>query len=545
MKLIDVRSPAYQVDFSFWKTWRSVVTAGSNYIRENLQKLPEEDHLTYFNREEITPFPAYVKACLREILTGIYTQMGSVIRQNGPKTLQTAILSNIDGAGTGLNYFLVMEVLYELLITKRVGICVDRELLSEQPTLAEVIQKQPYAYIIEAENLLAWHVPAGSIIPEEILIRDFKPKYHEGSQLLVGKTLEYRHMRRGAGGVEVITYSEKGDTLSTTVLNLKDIPMIILEVRDSIVQDVVGHQAAILNLMSTTIAYALSANMAVYTEQADMATLMASLQRNTDIETSEPNAEVAAKLKIGSNIGRRYAQNSERPDFISPPTDNIPKMLELIEKLRDDIRRIMLLSLQNVSVRGLTSVTALRQSQSTTNHGLATLAVLLEKAERGISRIWSDFEKVNDDYVVKYPNDFQLMSIEERLNQIDKLAEMQKLVPSTTYRQLIAKQITSLVLNQQLSAELRLQVEQEIKNAPSLVVRPDDVAKLVEEGVLPREYAGQLLNLPADTAERANQEHAERLRRIALAQMPTNARGNTDGADTSDLEKLTSQKGEQ
>jgi hypothetical protein len=439
-----------------------------------------------------------------------------------------------------------MEVLRELLTMKRVAICVDRAILPPEPTVADATTNPPYLYVIEAEHILAWHIPAGSNIPTEILIRDIKPKYFENTRLRVGEEIHYRYMRQlPNNGVEVFYYDEKGNEVSQAILDLKNIPIIILETTDSIIQDVIGHQAAVLNIMSSTIAYAIGANMSVYTEQSDMATLMASLRSLPVEDATEGNTDAAAKLKIGNNYGRRYAQNSERPDFISPDTENIPKMLDLYDKIRDDIRRLMLLALQNVSVRGLMTVTALTQSQASTNHGLAVLAVALEKAERGITQIWADFEKQPDDYVVKYPNDFQMMSVQERLEHIEKLSKMQDVVPSATYRQIIANQITSLVLNQQLSAELRNQIETEIKEAPSLVIRPADVPKLTEEGVLPREYASKLLNLPADTAEKANLEHAERLRRIALAQTPTNARGNADGLETSELEKITSQKGEQ
>jgi len=545
MKLIDVRSPAYVADSSQWATWREALNAGPSYIRNQLQKLPEEDYPTYLEREKLTPHPAYIKACLREILTGIFTQMGSVIRRNGPKTFQTALTGNIDGAGTSLNYFLVMDVLRELLTMKRVAICVDRAVLPPEPTVADAIVNPPYLYIIEAENILAWHTPAGASIPTEVLIKDINPKYFAGTSLRIGGEVQYRYLRKMPGsGVAVTYYDEKGNEQFQAVLDLQEVPIIILETDDSIIQDVIGHQAAILNLMSSTIAYAIGANMSVYTEQSDMATLMASLRAPVLEEGDEPT-EAASKLKIGKNYGRRYSQNSDRPDFISPDTENIPKMLELYDKIRDDIRRLMLLALQNVSVRGLMSVTALTQSQASTNHGLAVLAVLLEKAERGVAQIWADFEKESDDYIVKYPNDFQMMSVQERLEHIEKLSKMQEVVPSATYRRIIANQITSLVLNQQLSADLRKQIEQEIQDAPSLVVRPADVPKLTEEGVLPREYASKLLNLPADTAEKANKEHAERLARIAQAQVPSNARGNTDGLDMSELEKITSQKGEQ
>ena len=551
MKLIEVRSPGFRDDFGNWQIWRNAMAADDAYIRANLQRLPGELIKDYERRRGTTPVPAFIKATIREVITGIYSQMQLTSRSRGPQSFQEAVPGGefgVDGSGTSLNYFLIMEVLKELLVMRRVGIFVDRPVLSEQPTLKEAANAPPYMYMFKAEQILAWHVKPGNITPDEVLLRRDAPLYYEDTLITVDVENEYVYLRKsGPETVQCDIFDHDGDLVKSLQLNLPAVPFVLLETSESIIQDVIGHQNALLNLGSSNVAFAIAANLAVYTEQTDMGWLMQALRQKQDQEAGEddaenPNTDVGV-IEIGLNKGRRYMQNAQPPSFISPDNINLERAAYLYEQLRDDIRRIILLAIQNVSVRGLTTATGLLQSQAATSNGLAALAIILEKAERQLVAIWSAYEATPYDYTVKYPADFQVMSKAERFTLINDLAKLRELVPAKDYQLHITKSIAALVVGPEAAPGQLAAINQQIDEAPGVISSPETITSLTEAGILPREYAAQLLNLPDDAAVKANLEHAERLQRIAASQMSAAgaARGNTDGAGNAVDEKTLSQ----
>lgn len=262
MKLIDIRSPNYVQDYANWLVWRDAVEAGPNYVRANLQRLPSESIPDYTKRMAVTPVPAFIKATIREITTGIYSQMELTARTGGPQSLQDAImggLRGVDGAGTAMNYFMIMQVLRELLIMKRVGIFVDRPPLSILPTVREALALPPYMYLFTAEQILAWHVRPGAISPEEILLQRDAPVYAEGTHMTVDTTSQYVYMRKvGPSEVACDIFDQNGDPESSHRLNLPMVPFVLLEISESVIQDVIGHQNALLNLGSSNVAFAMA-----------------------------------------------------------------------------------------------------------------------------------------------------------------------------------------------------------------------------------------------------------------------------------------------
>ena len=555
--IIDLRSPGFVRDIAYWQTWREAVAADADYVEAQLIRQPGESLKEFKNRKACTPHPAYIGATLREILVNIYTHMDSVIRTGGANSFQAAIHgrgNGVDGAGTSLNYFMVMLVLRELLMMRRVGVFVDRHPLPPGATRQDAADNPPYMYVYTAEQILAWALRPGHMVPDEILLRREVPVYLENTQLVTTMTTEYVHgyMSREPSEVIFDIYNQTGEQTARYTQTFPTLPFVLLEIPESIVAPVLGHQAALLNLGSSNIAFAMASNLAVYTEQTDMAWLMAQLRQaeltQNDLDSADStdsNANVASQVKVGLNYGRRYAQHTDRPEFIVPDNENLERTQKLYTLLREDIRQLMLLTVESLTSRGQLTATSLIQSQAAVSNGLTALAGILERVEVQLSRMWSDYEDEPHTFAVKYPREFHVLTPADRNAQVAALNDQRKLVPSRTFQELVTLRIAQMVLGPQIAAEEKTEIQTQISQAPILTSDPDVLNQLVDAGTCPREYAAQALTLPTDAAEKANTEHADRLARIAAAQSDaagaSTARGNSDGADDSKLEKQTSQ----
>lgn len=555
--ITEARHPDYIKEFGYWPKWRTIVDGGDSFVNAFLQKQVDEDAATYLRRRELTPAAVFAKAALYEIITSVLTRLPDVVRTGGPSSYISACLGQkggVDGFGATMNQFMALTVLQELLAMRRVGIFIDRPQLPLGATIEDAKRRPPYIYSYGIEDILAWTLEQGSLTPTEVLLRQHIPVTVENSSLVTGYTEQYQHIVNTGQGIAITTYDSNKNQLNSAILDLPDVPFLILEINNSVLKDIAGHQIALLNLESSTIAFAIAASLAVYVEQADMATFMAALRRSgpsgsvdedgyPDEDTDVPGTDGATHaVRLGLNRGRRYMKDGDKPGFISPNNENILRSEAVVQTLKDDIRRLMLLTVSNLSSRGVASATALSLSQSTSNNGLAALGASLELAERIISKVWATYEGT-EPAVIQYPTDYQIMSDAERRAAIDELTKIRDSAPSKTFQQKVTELISTLLLSNRVSRKVMDKIILEIQSAPALMSKIPDVTAVVEAGIMPREYAAACLCLPEDAAAKGNAEHAERLKRIAASQGTASgtARGNTDGTDDAAAEKEASQ----
>ena len=550
--ITEVRHPSYVAEMEFWGKWRLIANGGDRFVRAYLQQQSDEDDLAFTRRRESSPAATFVKAALQEILSAFFTRTPGIRRDGGPPSyIEACAGSNlgITGFGGSINQFMVLEVLRELLIMRRVGIFVDRPVFGPETSVAEANSLPPYLYTVPVEDILAWRLLPGNLTPVEVVLRRYRDTFIEQSYLSTGTEPYYQHFQKLPTGVLLTEYSEKQEKINVRELALPTIPFILLEVDAPVVKDVAGLQIALLNLSSSNLAFALSSNLSVYTEQTDMATFMAALRRSSPSEDApeDPDEDTPQTdggshvIRLGKNRGRRYLMNSERPAFISPNNDNLARAAALVTDLKEDIRRLMHLAISNLTTKALTSATAVVQSQSATNNGLAVLGALLEQAERNVAVLWGYYESA-DPAVIKYPTDYQLLTDAERYDLIEKLLKLRDAAPSRTYQVVVTRQLASVLLSHRIPADTLATILTEIDKAPVLMSEIDAVNQCVESSILPRKYAAAALCFPDDAAVLANQEHADRLQRIAESQAEGGtARGNSDGPPTAKEEKTVSQ----
>lgn len=551
--ITEIRHPHYITDQEFWGKWRLIADGGDRFVNRYLYKQPDEDLLSFQRRRENSPAVTFVKSALQEILSAFLARTPNIQRVGGPASYLDACAGRalgITGLGDSIDQFIVLAVLRELLIVRRVGIFVDRPVLGPDTSVAAASILPPYLYTVPVEDILAWRLLPGNLTPVELLLRRHRDVFADQSYLPTGTEVYYQHFqKRPIGPILVTEYSQEQEKLGERELFLPAIPFILLEVDAPVIKDVAGHQIALLNLSSSNLAFALASNLAVYTEQTDMATFMAALRQSTpaddsDADDSEDQPQRDGgphTIRLGKNRGRRYLQNSERPDFISPSTENLTRSAALVTELKEDIRRLMHLAINNLTTKALTSATAIVQSQAATNNGLAVLGALLAQAERVIALLWGYYEGT-EPAIIRYPTDYQLLTDTERYALIEKLLKLREATPSKTYQITVLQQIAHLLLAHRVANTTLTTILREIESAPVLISGVEDISRCVEAAILPRKYAAKALCFPDDSAPLANQEHADRLQRIAESQATTGtARGNSDGPPTAKAEKLISQ----
>jgi hypothetical protein len=98
------------------------------------------------------------------------------------------------------------------------------------------------------------------------------------------------------------------------------------------------------------------------------------------------------------------------------------------------------------------------------------------------------------------------------------LEEVRDKVFSPTFRKAVTKQIARLLLDGYTDQETLAKIDSEIDDSVTIVSDPTITLSAVQQGVCDLELAGKILGYPEGTAEKAAEDHTERLIRIMKAQ---------------------------
>jgi hypothetical protein len=274
--------------------------------------------------------------------------MRDVLRKDGTTTYQKAVeglFGGVDLRGSNMTAFMGYQVLTELLTMGRVGVYVDMPVV-DSPTKAGSRGARPYLYMYPVEDILSWTAsrPDQPSEFQAILLRDRCVDYGDLStfsgqlpvELPQGSYERYRFVFKCPidGRVKVQFFNASGrpitpenielPTVDPIILELDKIPFSVLDIGDSVLKDVCKHQVALLNLGSSDVAYALKANVPIYTEQTDLRAGGDHLKHamnpdGTATAGGQPGA--AIERQIGQTQGIRYDLRADRPDFIHPSSE--------------------------------------------------------------------------------------------------------------------------------------------------------------------------------------------------------------------------------
>jgi len=568
--VIDTRHPRYFHDTPYWAKWREVYDGGEHYTDQYLTKFTERESTSDFNdRKAITPIPTYAKAAVNDVRNSIFQRMRDITRRDGSTAYMSAVAGEkggVDLRGSSMNGFLGIDCLTELLVMGKVGVYVDMPEL-EGPTLADVGTARPYLYMYQVEDILAWSLSK----PEEpgefqaVLLRDKGVDFtqHDMYDLKLpgGEFERYRliWIDKETGFVNVQFYDADSNPITPDgdpwlgepiVLALTRIPFVLLDIGDSLLKDVSNHQAALLNLTSSDVAYALKANFPFYTEQVDRRAVGDHLKHAANPDgTAMAGGQRASGREIltGTTHGRTYDLKAERPGFIHPSPEPLEASLKLQEKLEDDIRKLVNLAVTNKIGKRATSAEALKMSDQGLEAGLSYIGLVLESSERKVAEHWAAYEERRLEHrkiaTIKYPDRYSLKTDRDRIDEATKLREMMFTVPGNTVKKELAKNIVTALLSGRINTEKIDSIFDEIDEADYTTSDPDVIIRSQEAGLCGEQVASMALGFNEDEYLQAREDHLERATRILEAQTSVSDAENPAARGVEDLSDEPAREG--
>jgi hypothetical protein len=557
IRLIDSRHPDVLKDSLYWNIWRQTFAGGSDYIIQYLKKFTERETDADFNdRMAITPSPSFAKAAVLDLRNGIFQRMHDIIRVGGSPTYQRAVAGEsggVDQKGSTMTGFMGIDILTELLVMGKVGVYVDMPQL-KGPTLADVGDSHPYLYLYQVEDILSWTIakPDDPLEYQAILLRDIGIDYSAQDyfdiDMPVGTYERYRlvYIDKNTGFVNLKFFDMDSNPINQDgypsdgtpiTLALRKIPFVLLDIGDSILKDVANHQAALLNLGSSDVAYALKANFPFYTEQQDIRAVGDHLKH-----TANPDGTAMAggqrssekEVTVGASHGRIYDLKAERPGFIHPSPDPLRASMELQDRLEDGIRKLVNLAVTNKIGNRARSAESMKMSDQGLEAGLSFIGLVLESAERRVANYWAAYEEKNEKKrqiaTIQYPTRYSLKTDSDRILEATKLSQLMFTVPGQQVKKEIAKNIVTTLLGGKIKVDTLDKIFNEIDNANYSTSDPNVIIQAKDAGLVGDQLASLALGFSEEEYLQAQQDHAARAVRILNAQQSGKAaaRGVSD-----------------
>lgn len=550
--ITSARHYDYLTDSLMWSTFRDVFDGGILFRDRYMQKFStDETPEAFAARKKISPIPAFAKQALLEIRNSIFQRLADVTRTGGTDAYQLAMRSNVDQENTGMNQFIGVKVLTELLVIGRVGIYVDAP-NTDSMTLADS-PASPYIYHYPVEDILAWHPETRENLGQfkSVLLRDRELVYNQqhSIQLPTGeRELRYRLIFRDeATGLikvrfynqnEEIIFSPNADLEGNIILDIPTIPFVMPSIGESLLKDVWSYQVTLLNLMSGAVNFDLSSNVPFLTIQTDMRTAGAHLKGPTGNPEANNQSSKNQKESIGSTQGRYYDKTLDRPMFIAPPSEPLLASMQLQEKLQDDIRKMVALSVEGKSGSRTESGTAKKMSSQSLEAGLSFIGTVLQTTEQQVANIWAHYENTKQPVIAQigYPSRYTLKSDEERLAEAESILKLVNKSPSKKAKQALYKQVVTLLLEDKVTASTLAQMHSEIDAAKYTQTDLEFILEARKEGLVSDETASEALGFAKGEVEKAGDDHADRLERILKSQTKANPTPNGAARGLPDLE---------
>lgn len=546
LSLIDSRHPGYLSGMTDWEKWRRTYDGGDSFRDSYLERFStREDQADFATRKAVTPVPAFAKAAINDIRNAIYQRLRDVVRKGGSEVYQAAVNGNnlgVDHRGSTMNAFLGVKVLTELLVMGRVGVFVDHPLIPAGATLANVSQPAPYLYKYDIEDILSWTCskPEAPSEFQALLLRDTTMQYDQSTLLPTLSVQRYRYLWIEGGRVHLQFFNLKKEEVDSAglpggpmQLELDRIPFVLLDIGGSLIKDVCQQQIALLNLGSSDVNYALRSNFPFYIEQKDMRAVGAHLKHAaTEDGTATGGGQGAAdaSIKVGATHGRTYDKGMNPPAFINPSAEPLRASLELQDRIKRDIRELVNLAVSSLAVR--VSAESKAMDNQGLEAGLSYIGLLLESAERQIAEFWAGYEERNPSKrevaTIKYPERYSLKSDADRIKEAQDLEKLMAKVPGRRVKRELAKGIVQTLLGGKISMDDLAAINREIDNAHYTTSDPETIIQAVAGGLCGEKTGSIALGFDDDEYEKAREDHAARVERIAESQGVT--KGGSDPA---------------
>lgn len=563
--ITDITHPDYELMLQQWIKWRYTYEAGHVFILKYLKQFSNrEDDADFLSRRDMSYCPAFAKSALDEVKNSIYQRMADISRVGGTKSYQEACdgrMGGVDLVGSSMNYYIGNTVLEEMIKMKKVGVYVDMPSVATGSSLADLGDKHPYLYTYVTEDIRAWALD-DSEDPSQfkaVLLRDYIYEYDPDFGFPISYKERFRRIWRQDGAILVSYYNEKSEPVDKQgnkidgpiIIELPIVPFVLFEISDSLMKNIADYQIALLNLGSADMAYCTKANFPFYIEQFDQRGGSPHLREGgdgTDGTIAGGNVASNSEVKVGVSRGRRYAKGLDAPAFINPSAEPMKVSMEKQDQLKAEIRELLALTLANLKGPRMASAESKSKDEASLEAGLSYLGMTLENGERKIAKIWSYYEGKDTIATVNYPETYTLRSEQDRRNESDQLGKLVTLIPSATYQKAVQKKIADVLLSSSNAVKTMEKINKEIDEAPGLCSDPDVLASDAQNGFVSNKTASLLRGYSAGEADKAAQDHADRLERIQAAQTPpgeTGQNGQARGMKDSGGDPLAGKKEKQ
>lgn len=540
LSINELRHPFYVSNEINWFKWRLSSVGGTLFLRKYLVQLSKrEDDEDFRIRRDMSYVPAFAKKSLSKIKNSIFRRMGDVTRAGGPSSYQEACkgsdIRGVDLKGSSMNTFLGRDILPELLPMAKVGVYVDMPPLTG-PTVAEKGSLRPYLYFYRAESIRSWsYDPYGDPTAYTALLledSDFSIDTHWSLPYDMVARYRLLWVDPDDGYVNVRFYNQGLDDSGKSIiwrstepikLTIRRIPFVVFELSDSLIADASDYQIALMNLTSTDLMYALKSNYPFYTEQVDWRTESPHLRQGslatfsstsfdpTTLETFVTQDQ-ARTIRVGASSGRQYPKDLDRPGFIHPSSEPLKISMEKEEQMKREIEELVTNSLASLAPNGKPIA-----DEDSLSSGLHYIALTLEQGERKIADYWAMYEG-GLPATINYPEDFSLLTDEERRKHAEFLKELMPHIPSLSYQREVAKQIIRETVAHKVDAQTLNKMLNEVDSAPVVYGDPKVIASDLQQGLVSLDTASKARGYPPGEVEKAKVDHAERLARIAISQ---------------------------
>lgn len=534
--LFSIRHPDIVRDMDNWTIWRDTFEGGEYYRDIYLEKFSDrETDAEFATRKCLTPIPSFAKAAVLDIRNSIFQRLADISRIGGSKGFQRAAVGEeggVDRNGSSMNSFIGIDALTELLVMGRVGIYVDAPAVVPS-TLATEAQN-PYLYVYPVEDILSWTLEA----PENpgqfkaVMLRDYAIDYNVdyGVQLPQGRTTRFRiiwkddvtgkvHYKLLDEDRNIIFLPESMDD-GSVMLDIEVVPFVMPDIGDSLLKDVASYQRALLNLVSSDVNWAISANTPFLTIQRDLRSAGAHLRTTGTDGTPGSQAAQDQDETVGTGTGRYYDLDTDRPDYIAPPSEPLVASMKLQEKMEDDIRKLVNLSVANKSGSRTESAEAKKLSSQGLEAGLSYIGLVLQQSEQLIAEYWAQYENMSDPKIsqISYPSRYILKSDDERLDEAKKLLELSDRLPGKTVKKTLSEMSVESLLSGKEDAETIEKIASEIRRAGYTNSASEFIIAAQEAGLVGDELASQALGFQDGETDKAKKDKAERAAATLVAQ---------------------------
>jgi hypothetical protein len=532
MKINTLYHPLFLRRSTDWSLWRDTYEGGEDFVDNYLKKYStREDENDFKIRKALTPVPAFAKSAVKDIRNSIFQRLANVVRSGGSPAYQRACAGEgrgVDGRGSSMTGFIGKELLDELLVLGSVGVYIDAPVEASETVLG-ASTFSPYVYKYRVEQITNWtkNDPENPSEYQSVVLDESVEVSDEDYGLPSGSKKRKRHVwiNELTGFVNVqFHYADEKEPRPVRELKLTKIPFVYLDLGESMIADVCRHQIALLNLWSSNVSYCSQAGFPIFTEQKDQHGVGGYLKKVQTSGTAEAGGQGSndTEIKVGVARGRSYDMDAERPGFIHPSAEPLMASIDLCERLKKDIRELINLAVVNLGTQA--SAESKNLDNSGLEAGLSFIGLTLESGERAIAYHWASYESSIESQknvaIVAYPQRWSLQSPAAIIADASALHDVVSKLPSREAKKVTAKLLVQALLGQKVGTDTMNKILAEIQNANFTTSSPEIIQMAKEQGMLSAETGAIALGFDGAEADKAAEEHVERLAAIAEHQTP-------------------------